>query len=75
MVGLGELGSQGTVLCWGATEISADRRVLSAIYLTFFYTKRELALRIGYLFVSAAIAGSLGGLLAYGIGKLVFIAT
>lgn len=42
----------------------------SAIYLTFFYTKRELALRIGYLFVSAAIAGSLGGLLAYGIGKL-----
>ncbi|KAF2717675.1 MFS general substrate transporter [Polychaeton citri CBS 116435] len=39
-----------------------------AIYLTFFYTKRELALRIGYLFVSAAIAGALGGLLAYGIG-------
>lgn len=38
------------------------------IYLTMFYTKRELALRIGYLFVSAAIAGSLGGLLAYGIG-------
>lgn len=39
-----------------------------AIYLTFFYTKRELALRIGYLFVSAAIAGACGGLLAYGIG-------
>ncbi|KAK4142433.1 putative transporter-like protein [Dichotomopilus funicola] len=38
------------------------------LYLTMFYTKRELALRIGYLFVSAAIAGSLGGLLAYGIG-------
>lgn len=38
------------------------------IYLTMFYTKRELALRIGYLFVSAAIAGSVGGLLAYGIG-------
>lgn len=38
------------------------------IYLTMFYTKRELALRVGYLFVSAAIAGSLGGLLAYGIG-------
>ncbi|KAI6782675.1 putative transporter -like protein [Emericellopsis cladophorae] len=38
------------------------------IYLTMFYTKRELALRIGYLFVSAAIAGSMGGLLAYGIG-------
>ncbi|KAF7562376.1 hypothetical protein G7046_g1737 [Stylonectria norvegica] len=40
------------------------------IYLTFFYTKHELALRVGYLFVSAAIAGALGGLLAYGIGHL-----
>lgn len=40
------------------------------IYLTMFYTKREYALRIGYLFVSAAIAGSLGGLLAYGIGHM-----
>lgn len=38
------------------------------VYLTFFYTKQELALRTAYLFVSAAIAGSLGGLLAYGIG-------
>ena len=41
-----------------------------ALYLTFFYTKRELALRIGYLFVSAALAGAFGGLLAYGIGHL-----
>ena len=40
------------------------------LYLTIFYTKRELALRIGYLFVSAAIAGSMGGLLAYGIGYM-----
>ncbi|KAJ4266021.1 hypothetical protein NW762_003994 [Fusarium torreyae] len=40
------------------------------VYLTMFYTKREYALRIGYLFVSAAIAGSLGGLLAYGIGHM-----
>jgi uncharacterized membrane protein required for colicin V production len=32
-----------------------------AVYLTFFYTKRELALRIGYLFVSAALAGACGG--------------
>ncbi|KAM0414652.1 hypothetical protein ACHAPT_013496 [Fusarium lateritium] len=39
-----------------------------AVYLTLFYTKRELALRIGYLFVSSAIAGSMGGLLAYVIG-------
>lgn len=41
-----------------------------AVYLTLFYTKKELALRIGYLFVSAALAGGLGGLLAYGIGNM-----
>lgn len=51
-----------------------------------FYTKRELALRVGkcreihaeilsansvgYLFVSAAIAGACGGLLAFGIGHM-----
>ncbi|CUS10395.1 unnamed protein product, partial [Tuber aestivum] len=38
------------------------------VYLTFFYTRKELALRIGYLFVSAALAGACGGLLAYAIG-------
>jgi sugar phosphate permease len=41
-----------------------------AVYLTMFYTKRELALRIGYLFVSAALAGACGGLLAYAIGYM-----
>ncbi|KAI5819378.1 major facilitator superfamily domain-containing protein [Pyronema omphalodes] len=40
------------------------------LYLTFFYTKTELALRIGYLFVSAALAGACGGLLAYAIGYM-----
>jgi len=40
----------------------------AAIYLTLWYSKRELALRIGYLFVSAALAGACGGLLAYAIG-------
>jgi sugar phosphate permease len=39
-----------------------------AVYLTIFYTKKEIALRIGYLFVSAAIAGAFGGLLAFAIG-------
>lgn len=38
------------------------------IYLTLFYTKREIAVRLGYLFASAAIAGALGGLLSYCIG-------
>ena len=41
-----------------------------AIYLTFFYTKKELALRIGYLFVCAALSGSVGGLLAFAIGYM-----
>ncbi|MCJ1301982.1 hypothetical protein MMC08_004783 [Hypocenomyce scalaris] len=45
-----------------------------AVYLTFFYTKRELALRIGYLFVSAALAGACGGLFAYGIGFMAGVA-
>ncbi|ROV93513.1 hypothetical protein VSDG_06787 [Cytospora chrysosperma] len=40
------------------------------VYLTFFYTKHELAMRVGYLFVAAAISGALGGLLAYGIGHM-----
>ena len=38
------------------------------IYLTLFYTKHEIALRLGYLFASAAIAGAVGGLLSYCIG-------
>ncbi|KAM3508483.1 hypothetical protein MY11210_006724 [Beauveria gryllotalpidicola] len=40
------------------------------VYLTLFYTKHELARRVGYLFVSAAVAGAVGGLLAYGVGHL-----
>ncbi len=39
-----------------------------ALYLTFFYTRQEIALRIGYFFVSAAISGAFGGLLGYAIG-------
>lgn len=38
------------------------------VYLTLFYTNKEIALRIGYLFVSSALAGACGGLLGYGIG-------
>lgn len=45
-----------------------------ALYLTIFFTKRELALRIGYLFVSAALAGACGGLLAYLIGQMDYVA-
>ncbi len=72
----------GFVRSYGA--LIATRLILGAIeaglfpglnmYLTFFYTKRELAMRVGYLFVSAAVAGALGGLLAYGIGHMAGIA-
>jgi sugar phosphate permease len=41
-----------------------------AVYCTLFYTKTELALRIGYLVVSAALAGACGGLLAYAVGHM-----
>lgn len=40
------------------------------VYLTLFYTKKEIALRISFLFISSALAGACGGLLAYGIGFL-----
>jgi len=36
-------------------------------YLTLFYSRKQLALRIGYLFTAAALAGACGGLIAYGI--------
>lgn len=38
------------------------------MYLTIFYNKRHIALRMAYLFATAAIAGALGGLVSYGIG-------
>lgn len=41
-----------------------------AIYLTMFYTRKELCLRVACLFVSAATAGACGGLLAYAIGHM-----
>ncbi|USW51938.1 Putative major facilitator superfamily, MFS transporter superfamily [Septoria linicola] len=59
----------GLIICrllLGTTEAGLFPGMV--VYLTFFYTKHELALRTAYLFVSAAVAGSVGGLLAYGIG-------
>ncbi|KAL8791672.1 MAG: hypothetical protein Q9195_005755 [Heterodermia aff. obscurata] len=40
------------------------------LYLTFFYTRKELAVRFGYLTSGAALAGAVGGLLAYAIGYM-----
>jgi MFS family permease len=39
-------------------------------YLTFFYSRRELGLRIFLLFTASAVAGSCGGLLGYAIGHM-----
>ncbi|KAL2010808.1 hypothetical protein VTN00DRAFT_3526 [Thermoascus crustaceus] len=39
-------------------------------YLTFWYRRRELGLRIFLLFTAAAVSGSCGGLLAYAIGHM-----
>lgn len=39
-------------------------------YMTFFYRRRELAIRIFYLFAASAVSDSCGGLLAYAIGLM-----
>ncbi|KAL2834628.1 major facilitator superfamily domain-containing protein [Aspergillus pseudoustus] len=39
-------------------------------YLTMFYTRREIALRIAVLFACSALAGACGGLFAFAIGYL-----
>lgn len=38
-----------------------------SLYISNFYKAEEQALRVSYLFVSAALSGAFGGLLAYGI--------
>ncbi|KAJ9157860.1 Major facilitator superfamily transporter [Pleurostoma richardsiae] len=39
-------------------------------YLTFFYRRRELAVRIFFLFAASAVSGSCGGLIGYAIGHM-----
>ncbi|BCR89666.1 putative MFS transporter [Aspergillus chevalieri] len=67
-----------TGICQSYGDLIACRILLGVVeaglfpgmmtYLTLFYSKREIALRTGYLFSSSAAAGAFGGLLAYGIG-------
>lgn len=40
------------------------------VYMTLFYTRKELAVRFGYLIGGAAVAGAVGGLLAYAVGYM-----
>lgn len=40
------------------------------LYLSMFYGRRSLALRIAYFYSTAALSGLCGGLVAYGIGHM-----
>ncbi|OMP82781.1 putative transporter C11D3.18C [Diplodia seriata] len=40
------------------------------LYLTSFYTKKEMAMRVALFMISPYIAGAFGGLLAYAIGHM-----
>ena len=40
------------------------------LYLSMFYGRRSLALRIAYFYSTAAISGLCGGIVAYGIGHM-----
>lgn len=40
------------------------------LYLTVFYTKRELAGRIAFLAIGSSLGGAFGGLIAYSVGSL-----
>ncbi|KAH7887020.1 major facilitator superfamily domain-containing protein [Phlebopus sp. FC_14] len=42
------------------------------LYFSFFYTKSELGLRMGYWFGFAAVAGAFGGLIAFGVQHINF---
>ncbi|KAL6707309.1 hypothetical protein ACN47E_004297 [Coniothyrium glycines] len=44
------------------------------LYLSMFYNKRNLSLRQAWFYGTSAIAGALGGLVAYGIGELDYAA-
>lgn len=38
--------------------------------ITLQYTRKQLGIRLGYLGIGSATAGSVGGLIAYGVGFL-----
>jgi len=40
------------------------------LYFSFFYTRSELGLRMGYWFGFAAVAGAFGGLIAFGVQQI-----
>ncbi|KAF3406561.1 hypothetical protein DPV78_000539 [Talaromyces pinophilus] len=45
-----------------------------SLYLTTYYKPTEQALRVSYMFVSAALSGAFGGLFAYALLKMVGVA-
>ncbi|KAI5250558.1 MFS general substrate transporter [Aureobasidium subglaciale] len=70
----------GTGFMHNAQQLYASRLLLGlfesamfpclALYLSTFYMPQEQALRISYLFVSAALSGAFGGLFAFALLKM-----
>ncbi|EJC98224.1 MFS general substrate transporter [Fomitiporia mediterranea MF3/22] len=52
-------------ICLGAFETGFSPGI--PLYLSYFYTKREIGLRLAYYQSFAAASGALGGLIAFGI--------
>lgn len=78
MIGWGVMSSLQAV-CHDAAGLSAVRFFLGlfeasfapgcALYLSFWYLKTELSLRIAAYAGTSALSGVAGGLIAYGLGK------
>lgn len=78
MVGWGAASSLQAV-CKNSADLAAVRFFVGlfeasfapgcALYLSFWYLKTELSLRIAAYAGTSALSGVLGGLIAYGLGK------
>jgi MFS family permease len=72
VLGMGFAQNYGTIvatrLLLGGLEAALTPCLM--LYLTTFYQRNELALRMCYLFISAAVSGCVGGLIAAGFLKM-----
>ncbi|KIM91504.1 hypothetical protein PILCRDRAFT_673 [Piloderma croceum F 1598] len=54
----------------GLGIFEAGFSAVAVLYLSFFYTKHEVGLRMAYWFSFSAVAGAFGGLIAFGIQQV-----
>ncbi|KIM91502.1 hypothetical protein PILCRDRAFT_810785 [Piloderma croceum F 1598] len=54
----------------GLGTFEAGFSPVAVLYLSFFYTKNEIGLRMAYWFSFSAVAGAFGGLIAFGIQQV-----